>query len=139
MPLGFDIDANLCTECLRCVAACSLVGLGRVQPTLARIVIQRRWPELPVIQVCRFDDCPEQPCIESCPVEAISRGSEGILIIDEKACTGCGGCVEVCPEVFRLNDAGYVEVVQLDEYPEADVNDAIMFCPEDCIYWEDEE
>jgi hypothetical protein len=44
--------------------------------------------------------------------------------------------VEVCPSVFRLNDAGYIEVVELSFYPEMEVNEAIKYCPEDCIYWE---
>jgi ferredoxin len=40
--------------------------------------------------------------------------------IDIGACTLCMGCVESCPEA---------------EYPEQDVDEAIMFCPEDCIAW----
>ena len=55
--------------------------------------------------------------------------------IDFGACTLCMGCVEVCPKVFRYNDAGYIEVIDLQEYSEKDIDDAIMFCPEDCISW----
>ncbi len=97
MPLGFDIDEKLCTECLRCLGACSLRKLGRVQPPLARIDVRRQWPEIPEIRVCRFDDCPAQPCIESCPVGAISRDPQGLVLIDRDACTGCRACVEACP------------------------------------------
>jgi carbon-monoxide dehydrogenase iron sulfur subunit len=97
MPLGFDIDENLCSECLRCLGACSLTKLGRVQPPLARIAVRRQWPELPEIRVCRFDDCPVQPCIDSCPVQAISRDSRGLVLIDRDTCTGCRACVEACP------------------------------------------
>ena len=58
--------------------------------------------------------------------------------IDIGACTLCMGCVESCPEVFRYNDAGYIEIVELEQYPEKDVDDAIKFCPEDCIAWIEE-
>jgi ferredoxin len=58
--------------------------------------------------------------------------------IDIGACTLCMGCVEVCPDVFQYNDAGYIEIVELDRYPENDVDEAIKFCPEDCIYWNEE-
>jgi len=58
--------------------------------------------------------------------------------IDLGACTLCMGCVEICAPVFRFNDAGYIEIVDLAEYPEKDVDEAIMFCPEDCITWIDE-
>jgi ferredoxin len=57
--------------------------------------------------------------------------------VDLSSCSLCLGCIEVCPTVFRENAAGYLEVIELDEYPEDDVNDAIKYCPEDCIYWED--
>jgi ferredoxin len=42
----------------------------------------------------------------------------------------------MAPSVFMLNQAGYVEVVELDTYPEDEVNDAIRYCPENCITWE---
>ena len=47
----------------------------------------------------------------------------------------CGVCAEVSPEVFKLSDAGYIEVVELDTYPEDEVNEAIKYCPADCISW----
>lgn len=59
-------------------------------------------------------------------------------VIDLSACTACGGCIDYCPQVFRMNDVGFVEVIELDTYPQADVDDAIKYCPEDCIYWEEE-
>jgi ferredoxin len=48
------------------------------------------------------------------------------------------GCVSVCPEVFSMNDAGYIAVADLDDYPEACVAEAIKYCPEDVISWETE-
>jgi ferredoxin len=59
-----------------------------------------------------------------------------VPIVELSECIMCGVCVETCPRVFRLNDAGYIEVIELADYPEADVNDAIKYCPVDCIHWE---
>lgn len=53
-------------------------------------------------------------------------------------CILCEVCVEVCPSVFKINDAGWVEVADLDAYPQPDVNEAINNCPKDCIYWEED-
>jgi ferredoxin len=61
-----------------------------------------------------------------------------IPVVDIGSCTLCMGCVDSCPEVFRYNDAGYIEIVELPAYPEKEVDEAIMFCPEDCIAWSDE-
>jgi ferredoxin len=57
--------------------------------------------------------------------------------LDLSECTDCDGCIEVCPQVFKRNPAGYIEVADLDEYPEACVEEAIRFCPADCIVWEE--
>jgi ferredoxin len=59
-----------------------------------------------------------------------------IPVVDIGTCTLCGGCLEVCPEVFSLNEAGFIQVADLDLYPETEVAEAIMYCPEDCITWE---
>ena len=55
--------------------------------------------------------------------------------VDLSLCTACGGCIELCPDVFRLNQANYLEVVLLDEYPEDCIDEAIRDCPEDCLTW----
>ncbi len=58
--------------------------------------------------------------------------------VDIAGCTLCMGCVAVCPEVFSLNDAGYIVVAEMEAYPAACVNEAIKYCPEDVISWEEE-
>jgi ferredoxin len=42
------------------------------------------------------------------------------------------------PGGVRENDAGYIQVNELDVYPEAEVDEAIKYCPEDCISWEEQ-
>ncbi len=58
-----------------------------------------------------------------------------IPTIDLGACVDCEACVELCPDVFRKNEAGYIEVVDLEKYPEERVQEAIADCPADCISW----
>jgi ferredoxin len=60
-----------------------------------------------------------------------------VPVVDLSRCSLCGTCIEVSPSVFRMNEAGYIEVIELPVYPEAEVNEAIKYCPEDCICWED--
>lgn len=57
--------------------------------------------------------------------------------IDLGLCSDCRGCIEIAPQVFRYNPAtGLMEVIELVEYPEDLVDEAIKNCPEDCISWD---
>jgi ferredoxin len=58
--------------------------------------------------------------------------------VDLGACTLCMGCVAVCPEVFYQNGAGYICVAELEDYPQACVDEAIKYCPEDAVSWEED-
>jgi ferredoxin len=59
-----------------------------------------------------------------------------VPVIDLGDCVDCEACLDLSPSVFRRNDAGYIEVVDLEEYPEEEVEEAIKNCPADCIAWE---
>jgi ferredoxin len=59
-------------------------------------------------------------------------------VVELSECIHCDVCVASCPGVFRMNDAGFVEVRDLSAYPEAEVNEAIKNCPADCIRWEED-
>ena len=58
-------------------------------------------------------------------------------VVDLSQCILCGVCQEVCPTVFVLNDAGFIQVLEHKEYPESEVAEAIKNCPTDCIHWEE--
>jgi len=58
-----------------------------------------------------------------------------IPVVELSDCIKCEVCIEVCPAVFRMTDAGYIDVADLSSYPEPEVEEAIKNCPADCIYW----
>lgn len=59
-------------------------------------------------------------------------------ILDLGRCTRCDSCIAVCPSVFRFNpETGIIEVRDLETYPEKEVEEAMAFCPESCISWEE--
>jgi ferredoxin len=54
--------------------------------------------------------------------------------LDVGDCSGCESCVEVCPQVFRRNaQTGLIEVMEIEDYSEEEVLEAIKVCPADCI------
>jgi ferredoxin len=58
-------------------------------------------------------------------------------VVDPGPCSRCEGCIAVCPAVFRMNDTGFIEAADLEDYPQDEVDEAIKNCPEDCIEWEE--
>lgn len=59
--------------------------------------------------------------------------------IDLSECIKCDACAEICPDVFRRNDADYFEVLDLPLYPEECVEEAVKYCPAQCITWQESE
>jgi len=58
-------------------------------------------------------------------------------VIDLSRCTDCESCLAICPSVFRKNEeTGFIEVIELNDYPEQEVHEAVAICPADCITWE---
>ncbi|CAK8720957.1 Ferredoxin [Candidatus Electronema halotolerans] len=56
------------------------------------------------------------------------------IIIDSYRCSGCGTCVEMCPEVFRLDSITEKAELIAAALPVTDaVYQAAAFCPEKCI------
>jgi len=56
--------------------------------------------------------------------------------IELASCILCNICVELAPNAFKINDAGFVEVLILDDYSDQDIHEAVKNCPKDCIIYE---
>jgi ferredoxin len=60
------------------------------------------------------------------------------VIIDEEECIGCGSCVEMCPEIFQMNEEKEKAEVLLPEGgSEECIEEAMDTCPVSCIHWEE--
>ncbi len=56
------------------------------------------------------------------------------IVIDTYLCNGCGSCVELCPEVFGMDEIGEKAILVTSEPEITDkVREAIIYCPEKCI------
>lgn len=54
------------------------------------------FPGLEVPHLCV--QCDDYPCVESCPVDALSVDEKTTsVLVDREKCTGCGICVKACP------------------------------------------
>ena len=46
--------------------------------------------------------CTHTPCVQLCPVGASYRTLDGVILVDEQRCIGCGYCVQACPYGSRF-------------------------------------
>jgi thioredoxin reductase/CRP-like cAMP-binding protein/Fe-S-cluster-containing hydrogenase component 2 len=92
------IDESLCVGCDNCEKACadSHDGLSRLDREAGRT-----YAHLHVPTSCRH--CEHPHCMADCPPNAIKRGADGEVFIDE-TCIGCGNCQRNCPYgVIRMD------------------------------------
>ncbi|WP_380878226.1 hypothetical protein ACFB49_16120 [Sphingomonas sp. DBB INV C78] len=92
------IDENLCVGCDNCEKACadSHEGLSRLDREAGRT-----FAHLHVPTSCRH--CEHPHCMADCPPNAIHRGPDGEVFIND-TCIGCGNCQRNCPYgVIRMD------------------------------------
>lgn len=89
------LDYAKCIGCRLCELACSAEKEKVYNPYKARIRSERiGLPEQVTMAYCHHCD---DPACMVCPVDAMSIDENGIVVIDEKECIGCGQCVDSCP------------------------------------------
>lgn len=126
---GYAVDTTKCIGCLACMRACRAendVPTGYVRTWIERYTIdgkgevrvdcakdeQAGFTELPpgdevaksffVPKICNH--CEKSVCNQVCPVGAAYRTKDGLVLVDQKRCIGCGYCVQACPYGSRFID-----------------------------------
>ena len=60
------------------------------------------------------------------------------VFIETSECVGCESCVELCPEVFAMDEeSGKSRVILPSGGPEDCIQEAIETCPVECIHWQE--
>ncbi|MDP2719531.1 MAG: 4Fe-4S dicluster domain-containing protein [Dehalococcoidia bacterium] len=100
-------DLKRCIGCRTCTIACKVendlpVGENWIKvQTLgdpSRDLNSMKYPALKMsFRPVTCMHCQDPPCLKACPDEAISRGEDGIVLIDQEKCTGCELCLPACP------------------------------------------
>ncbi len=87
------IDETKCIRCDNCVNACA--GTHQGQSRLDRVA-GPSFDQIHVPVACRH--CEGAPCLQDCPPgDAIVRAPNGVVMIYEDRCIGCGNCARFCP------------------------------------------
>lgn len=108
--LGFYFDASACNGCSVCYVACKdkydnplgvnfrkvihhTAGSWSEHPTQRDIMV----PHISAYTISiACNHCEAPVCLEACPVSAITKRDNGLVVIDKDICVGCRLC-ECCP------------------------------------------
>ena len=159
VKLGLVIDLDTCVGCHACVISCkewntggygaplsdqNAYGADTVGTFLNRIHTFEVQPEDAPAQVIHFPKsclhCEDAPCVTVCPTGAsYKRAEDGIVLVNEDSCIGCGLCAWACPYGAREMDQAEgvmkkctlcVDRIYNENIPEEDrVPSCVRTCP----------
>ena len=107
MRYAMAIDLKRCVGCDTCSIACKMSNNlpkdmlwlkvhtqgGEAKDTAAGTFPNVTMSYLPM----NCMHCTDAPCVTACPVQATTQREDGIVVVDQDLCTGCGRCIEACP------------------------------------------
>lgn len=95
------IDIDKCVRCYACEVACKQendfplgVRACRVITVGPREMQGERYMDF-VTALCLH--CDEPFCSHFCPLDAIVKREDGIVLVDDQKCNGCQRCIHGCP------------------------------------------
>ena len=104
---GMLVDMRKCIGCQACTVSCSVENLppiGQFRTTVLQYEIDKPGGAAPAMvslpRLCNH--CDEPPCVPVCPVQATFQRTDGIVLVDNERCVGCGYCVQACPYDARF-------------------------------------
>ena len=120
-----------CSGCGVCRLVCAIEKYQEVNPAMALLSIEGRFPSPGHYQIHLCDQC--GLCAGACPVDAIGL-ENGIYVIDPEACTACMLCVEACPHGVMREHRNMEGPAKCDL-----CGKCVRFCPRQALVLVDDE
>ena len=103
---GMLVDMRKCIGCQACTVSCSVENqppIGQFRTTVLQYEVDQADRAPAMVSLPRLcNHCDEPPCVPVCPVQATFQRTDGIVLVDNERCVGCGYCVQACPYDARF-------------------------------------
>ena len=105
---GMLVDMRKCIGCQACTVSCSVENLppiGQFRTTVLQYEVDTKVQGAPpaMVSLPRLcNHCDNPPCVPVCPVQATFQRTDGVVLVDNERCVGCGYCVQACPYDARF-------------------------------------
>lgn len=112
MRYGFAIDLRSCMGCHTCTISCKQANNlpngvfwnnVRTDGGDAKDAARGTYPnDLHMVTYpVNCQQCSSPACVEVCPTGASMKREDGLVVIDNETCIGCGSCITACPYDVR--------------------------------------
>ncbi|SES71211.1 4Fe-4S dicluster domain-containing protein [Anaerobranca gottschalkii] len=133
---AFIINQSRCVGCNACVVACqqSYHLPKENQLNWVNVKEEGKYPQVKLeFKPMLCGQCDNPTCVTSCPVDgATYQRKDGIVIVDEDKCIGCGVCVGACPYGARSINKNNNKVVKCTFCVQEVTNDDTSYCVKTC-------
>lgn len=101
------INPDVCSVCGECEKKCSSLYFKEENREKAALRIEQDPENRDKVMMKACIQCGE--CINICPVQAITRAKNGVIMLNKKICVGCLACVGFCSYHVMYSHKDYTE------------------------------
>ena len=142
---GFYIDLTRCAGCRTCSVACADLNNTPVGLNLRRVIefeggswkksAEGTWRQDVFAYYVSIgcNECADPACVKVCPTKAhLKRAEDGLVVIDQEKCIGCGMCARACPYGVPQLDAKRGKMLKCDGCVARTSRGMMPVCVESC-------
>lgn len=99
------VDVRRCVGCQACTVACAMENrtpLGEFRTSVGDFEVQGANGPRKALLPTLCNHCENPPCVPVCPVGATFQRADGLVLVNQHRCIGCGYCVLNCPYSARF-------------------------------------
>ncbi len=99
------VDLRRCVGCQSCTVSCAVenrVPSGQFRTVVSDYEVVRAGVSRRALVPRLCNHCGSPACTTVCPTQATYKRADGVVLVNNTRCVGCGACVQACPYEGRF-------------------------------------